>query len=215
MTEAAGPTPSSRLEGVALTIVVLVAALLVTSGIGFFSTYFSRAPDFAGSGWQVHFHLATILAWLAILVAQAWLGAMGRLASHRAVGQGSYLLVPLIVVGFVLVALFGQERAPNPALIGAAFFDGTLFTLFYVLAIVKRREPAIHSRYMLLTAVALINAPLGRAIAPQVSVPFELLVIIALLIVARKRGEPWRPFLVGAVSYVVLLGVIMAIHPPS
>jgi hypothetical protein len=124
-------------------------------------------------------------------------------------------LVPLIVVGFVLVTRYGQERQPDPALIGAALFDGGLFLLFYLLALASRRNTAHHSRYMLLTAVAFINAPLGRAIAPQVSVLLEFMIILALLVAAKLHGQPWRPFLVGAIAYAVLLSVIMVVNPPG
>jgi hypothetical protein len=68
---------------------------------------------------------------------------------------------------------------------------------------------------MLLTAVALINAPLGRATAPEISVPLEFLIIVALLVAARIQRKPWRPFLVGVIAYVGLLAVIMGVNPPE
>lgn len=196
-------------------IVALVGALLIASAIGFYPGYFSQFPRFAGSGWQVHFHLVTILAWLTLLVAQTWSAATGRIERHRALGRWSYALVPLIALGFVLVTSFGQHRHREPALVGAAFFDGSLFLLFYVLAIANRRNTAQHSRYMLLTAVALINAPLGRATAPEISVPLEFLIIVALLVAARVQRRPWRPFLVGVIAYVGLLAIIMGVNPPG
>jgi hypothetical protein len=214
-TDLPAPPRSSRFGGIVAGILALVGTLLVASAVGFYPGYFSQFPGFARSGWQVHFHLLTILAWLGLLVAQASLAATGRIAGHRALGRLSYALVPLIVLGFVLVTRFGQQRHAEPALIGAAFFDGGLFLLFYLLAIANRRNTAHHSRYMALTAVAFINPPLGRAIAPQVSVPLEFLVIVALLIAAKRRRQPWRPFLVGAVAYIVLLGIILAVNPPG
>lgn len=192
----------------------MVGALLLASAVGFYPSYISQFPRFVSSGWPVHFHLATVLAWLSLLSAQAWLAAKGRIEQHRALGRWSYVVVPLIVLGFVLVTRFGQQRHQNPALIGAAIFDGSLFLLFYVLAIANRRNTAYHSRYMLLTAIAFINPPLGRAIAPEVSVPLEFLVILTLLIAAHRRRQPWRPFLVGAIAYVVLIAVVLAVSVP-
>ncbi len=216
MTSTSTGTASPRtLGGVATAIAVLVAALVVTSAIGFYPAYFSQFPEFSGSGWEVHFHLLTVVAWLVLLATQAWSGATGRIERHRILGRSSYVLVPLIIIGFALVARYGQERQPNPALIGAALFDGGLFLLFYLLALWSRRNTAHHARYMLLTAVAFINAPLGRATAPELSVPLEFLVIVALLVTARMRGQAWRPFLVGAIAYVVLLGAIMIVSPPG
>ena len=196
-------------------ILVLVAALLVVSAVGFYPAYLSQFPTFANSGWQVHLHLVTVLGWLAMLTAQATLAATGRIQRHRAVGRLSYALVPLVVVGFVLVAWFGQRRHPDPALLGATAFDGSLFVLFYSLAIAKRRRPDDHARYMLLTGVTFINPALGRAIAPQVSVPFEFALIVGLLVAARRRGQRWQPYAVGAVAYVVLLAAIVVVNPPG
>lgn len=196
-------------------IFALVAAVLVSSAVGFYPSYIRQFPTFATSGWQVHFHIATVLGWLALLIAQATLAGTGRIERHRALGRLSYALVPLIVLGFVLVAWFGQRRNPNPALLGATFFDGGLFLLFYVLAILKRRRPNDHGRYMLLTGVTFINPSLGRAVAPQLSVPLEFALIVGLLIAARRRGERWQPYAVGAIAYVVLLATIMIVNPPA
>ncbi len=168
----------------------LVGALVVVAGIGFWPGYFSRFPRFANSGWQVHFHLVTIVAWLGALVVQGALAARGRLDLHRRVGRWSYALVPVIVLGFVLVADFGQRRHREPALIGATVLDGALFVTFYVLAMVRRRSAILHGRYMLLTAVAFIDPALGRAADPRVALPFELVVIVA--IVALTRDRAWR-----------------------
>lgn len=187
----------------------LVCLLMVLAFIGFYPPYFSQFPRFAKTGWQVHFHVATIVAWLALLATQAWLAGRGRLELHRRLGRWSYVLVPLLVLGFLAVTSFGQRRHREPALLGAAFLDGSFFLLSYVLAIVKRQSAALHSRYMMLTAISLLNPALGRAISPAVSVPFEFLLILMLLIVSRVKGRPWQPFLVGAIAYSSLLAVVV------
>lgn len=165
----------------------LVAALVAVAFVGFFPSYFGQFPRFASSGWQVHFHVATIFAWLGLLVAQGTLAARGRLVLHRRLGRWSYALVPLVIVGFVLVTRFGQQRHPNPALIGASVLDGSLFLTFYVLAILRRQDARLHGRYMMLTAVAFIDPALGRALDPRVALPFEVVAIITILVVTRGR----------------------------
>lgn len=193
----------------------VVGILLLASAVGFYPSYLSQFPRFENSDWQVHFHLLTVLAWFCLLLVQARLAAKGRFEKHRTVGRWSYALVPLIIVGFVLVAHYGQRRNPEPALLGAAIFDGGLFLLFYVLAMVNRRNSAYHSRYLLLATVAFMNAPIGRAIAPEVSVPLQFLVMLGLLVVAKLRARPWKPFMVGVVAYVVWLGAILVVNPPA
>jgi hypothetical protein len=56
------------------------------------------------------------------------------------------VLVPIVIAGFVLVTDFGQRRHPEPALIGATILDGSLFVVFYVLAIVHRKKAILHGR---------------------------------------------------------------------
>lgn len=166
-----------------------VGVLTVVAAIGFWPSYFSHFPRFANSGWQVHFHLATIVAWLGALVVQGALAARGRLDLHRRIGRWSYAFVPFVVAGFVLVTDFGQRRHREPALVAATILDGSLFVAFYVLAIVRRRKAILHGRYMLLTAASFIDPALGRAVDPRVALPFELALIIVIVMTTRPPGK--------------------------
>ncbi|MBL7963641.1 MAG: hypothetical protein JNM31_07325 [Flavobacteriales bacterium] len=194
-------------RGIALLVIVLVPL----SYFGFRTSYWQHFPRFPGVGWEVHFHLLTIAAWLAMLVSQAWLAVKGRIAQHKRIGRFAYLLVPLIIIGFGLVTNYGQLRHKEPALLGASFFDGGAFLVFYALAIAYRRNTAYHSRYMMLTAVPFINPTLGRAIAPEVSTTVELALIIALLVAARIRRTTWQPYAVALLTLMALTLVIVYI----
>lgn len=192
-------------------ILLLVIALVPLSYFGFRASYWTHFPRFFGVGWEVHFHLLTIACWLAMLLAQAWLATKGRIAQHKRIGRSSYLLVPLIVIGFMLITNYGQLRHKEPGLLGASFFDGGAFLVFYALAIAYRKNTAYHSRYMMLTAVPFINPTLGRAVAPEVSTTVELVLIIALLIAARVRRTAWQPYLVALLTLIALTLVIVYI----
>ena len=197
-----------------LGIIALVVAIVVAAAVGFRPTYFGL-PQFTSTGWQVHFHVATVVLWLAMLVAQGWLASTGRIDGHRRIGRVSYVLVPVIVLGFVLVMDFGQRRHADPQLLGLVVFDGGFFLFLYAMAIVRRRKTAQHARYMMLTPVAFMNPTLGRAITPAVSVPLQLVLLLGLLIVAKARKKPWQPYAVALVGWVlltVLLGLIGALH---
>jgi hypothetical protein len=190
-------------------LVVTVAAVAALGAIGFYASYFRHFPAFAGIGWQVHFHLLTVLAWLGMLVGQAWLAATTRLALHRKLGRLSFVLVPLVLLGFAWVTGYGQLRHKQPALLGAAFLDASLFSTLYALAMMHRRSPALHSRYMMLTPVSFLNPTLGRAVSPALSVPVELVVFLALFVSARRNGTPSRPYLVASASYVGLTLLVL------
>lgn len=192
-------------------ILLLVIALVPLSYFGFRASYWTHFPRFFGVGWEVHFHLLTIACWLSMLVAQAWLAAKGRIPQHKRIGRLSYMLVPMIVLGFVLVTNYGQLRHKEPGLLGATLFDGTAFLVFYLLAIGYRRNTAYHSRYMMLTAVPFINPTLGRAVSPEVSSTVELVLVIALLIATRVRKTAWQPYLVALLVLIALVLVIVFI----
>ena len=200
--------PSHDFARLLRALIATVVAVVVLSVIGFYASYFRHFPAFAGVGWQVHFHLLTVLAWLGMLVGQGWLAATRRLALHRALGRLSFVLVPIILVGFGLITSYGQLRHKEPALLGATFLDGSLFSTLYALAMVHRRQPALHSRYMMLTPVSFLNPTLGRAVSPAFSAPFELVVFVGLYVAARRGGTPSRPYLVASLAY---LGLTLAV----
>ncbi|MBL7791094.1 MAG: hypothetical protein JNK77_02130 [Saprospiraceae bacterium] len=192
-------------------IIVIVLGLIVISFLGFKKTYFGLFPHFEGTTWIVHFHVFTILCWFAMLIAQASLAKSGRIGIHRKIGRLSYLLAPLIVIGFALIANQAQLKHKAPDLFGATLFDASLFILFYSLAIINRKNTAFHARYMILSALPFINPSLGRFISPAVSLPVEFLIILTLLLTAYFNKRPYRPYLVAMGSLVLLLGIIIYI----
>jgi hypothetical protein len=191
------------------TIALLVAGLVVFSFLGFHKTYFHLFPHFRGTAGVVHYHVLTVLCWFAMLVGQAALAARGRLDLHRKIGKASYVLFPLILLGFVLMADYGQTRHKEPALLGATMFDASLFALFYGLAIWNRKNTAYHSRFMVLTALPFINPGLGRFIGPEVSVTVEFLLLVIFLLVAVFKKQVYKPYLAGLVGFVVAMSLVM------
>jgi len=146
-----------------------------------------------------------------MLFSQAMLAKNGRIELHRKIGKLSYLLVPLILVGFALVTNYGQLKQKAPDLLGASIFDGSLFVLFYALAIIYKKNSDYHAKYMILSAVPFINPGLGRFLSPAVSLPVEFLLILILLMIAYIKKKPYRPFLVALGSFLVLLTIIVYI----
>lgn len=191
--------------------IVLVAGIVVLSYFGFRASYWDFFPRFTGVSWQVHFHLLTIALWLGMLIAQGWLAMKGRIEQHKRIGRWSYVLVPIIVLGFILVTDFGQRRHKEPALLGATLFDAGLFLLCYTMAILRRRNTPQHSTYMMLTPVAFLNPALGRALMPELSVPIQFVLLLTLLIIARVRKRTWQPYAVLLIGWIVLLAIILAI----
>ncbi len=192
-------------------VMVLVLALAA-----FFPTYFGRFPGFQGTSPAVHFHAVTMLAWLTLTIAQPILIRRRRFTMHRQLGLLTYALLPLLAVGFWLVMRDGQLRHKQPDLILATAFDGFLFFFLVGMGLFYRKRRAHHGRFMMLSLVPFLNPTLGRLISPAVSVPFELLLLIALLVRARRRREDIRPYAVALMAFLgalTLLVVLMVAFP--
>ena len=194
---------------------VLVLGLAVA---GFFPTYFGRFPQFEGTSAKVHFHVSTMLGWLGLTIAQPVLIARGHREVHRRLGRLSYFFLPVVLAGFWLVMVDGQLRHENPDLILATAFDGFLFFFLVGMGIRHRKNREYHSRFMMLSLLPFLNPTLGRLLRPEVSVPVELLVLIALLIRAHRRQEPKWPYgaaLVALLSALATLVLVFSLWPTA
>ena len=192
-------------------ITFLFVGILITSFLGFYKTYFGLFPEFVGTSVVVHFHVATILLWFGLLIVQPILIWKQKMALHRKLGRFSYLLALLIVLGFGLVMNHGQLKHKDTGLFGATIFDGLLFILFYGLAIFYKKNPAYHSRFMILSALPFINPGLGRFIGPEVSLPVELLIILTLLVLEYFNQKKYKPYWIGLGAFFGALAFIVYI----
>jgi hypothetical protein len=148
-------------------VVFWFLALLVILVAGFWNSYFSVI--FQPMHATHHFHGIAMLAWVLLLITQAALVRSRRLDVHRKTGRISYVLAPLVVVSGVAVNLHFVARVPEPlnaqvlSLHWFGYFLAGLFAILYVLAMIHRREFALHARYMIATALVFLVPGLSRA----------------------------------------------------
>ena len=107
--------------------------------------------------------------WCALLVVQGWLMRAGGRQWHARVGKLSYVLVPLVVLATVMFLRerFQGVRAPGPTELYflALVLNGLVaFVALYGLAIVFRRRPAVHARFMICTVFPLFTPVTDRLI---------------------------------------------------
>ncbi|GAB2601649.1 hypothetical protein [Spirosoma areae] len=186
----------------------LFIAVLILVFLAFFKTYFGLFPTFAGTTLLVHFHAVTILLWFAMLIGQPILIRNKKAELHRLVGKVSYGLVPFMVLSFVLMARQHQSRGKDLMLLVYNTFDISTFVLFYTLAVVYRRKPAYHARFMVMTVLPFLGATIGRL--PDFPIPgavLGLLTIIGLLMYERFTRNVYRPYLICLTAFVSLLGM--------
>ena len=181
---------------------LLFTVILVFVLVAFFKTYFSLFPDFKDTSLAVHIHVAIVLLWFAMLIAQPILIGTKRLKLHRLVGKVSYVLVPLVIITGALMIRQEQMREKNLIVFTANIIDLSIFVLLFALAIIYKRKTAWHSRFMILTVLPFIGAPAARL---QVNGLFiELSILLILLIIERFNAKIYKPYLLGLLVFFML-----------
>jgi hypothetical protein len=92
----------------------------------------------------------------------------GRLEWHRRIGKASYVVVPSIVISALALAQLRIRAAPpqmlamQQTILYLGLSASVLFVVIWGLGIRYRRVPALHARYMVGTALTLIDPSLVR-----------------------------------------------------
>lgn len=189
---------------------VFMIALVIA---GFWPSYFG--PLFRGTAprhWTIHLHSAVFVGWMALLLIEVLLVAMGRVRQHRAVGNIGMVYGCLVFITGVIAAFWGPvlhvrngewsvDRAAGFLLISLRAI--TVFGGFFLAAMAYRRKPEIHKRLILLATVALLFAPVGRLNSPAFLVLWLGPVLIAMLHDRLKRERVHRTFVIGLVVLIV------------
>jgi hypothetical protein len=87
------------------------------------------------------------------------------------IGRASLVIAPVLVFSALIAIADNLARLPQPyPPIGLSFFwlglaSASYFAMFYILAIINRREMQLHARYMAATALVFIVPGLGRLLS--------------------------------------------------
>jgi len=139
--------------------------------------------------WVVHVHAIVYIGWISLFLVQSTLIAKSRTDLHRQLGVfGAFWGALVVIVGIwtVFATMRPQIRegwnaahGPVESLLWLAWSNAgnpIMFGLLFAPAIALRRRAQAHKRLMLLACLALMNAPLARALddlgSPIVLGPF-------------------------------------------
>jgi hypothetical protein len=210
-------------------LLILVALVAV----GFYKPYFALIPHFdAGITPLVQVHAILLMSFVALLVAQPLLIRYKRRELHRSLGKLTYFLMPVLVASCVGVILkeYGEglsRFASVETALRSIFSDVAqllLLVIFYLLAILNRRNVPVHMRYMI--AVALIVAPAGiaRVLGYWFDVPRYAsglasnalldIVLIALILFDRRNHLNYRPYLLALPVFLLSHAAFAVIARP-
>ena len=192
--------------------------LLVIFG-GFWASYFSLVGG--AMPLAFHVHAATSMSWLLLLIVQHVAIHRRANALHKQIGRASFVLFPLLMLGFVMIinvtaARYAAQESAGILYRGPAFGIAmgialaAYLTLFY-LALKHRRNVRLHAGYMLATPLILFESPFGRlmdqyipwlnlirtdgphAVLSSIAFSDGLAIVFAMTLyfMDRKHGAPW------------------------
>ena len=196
--------------------------ILLCALVGFHQTYTVKFPTFEGLTTAHHFHGLMLMSWFAMLIVQPILIKAQKYELHRQVGKISFVLIPLVLFSIFWVTkvsfLKNANGLPPVPLIGSLSLqlpDIFAFGLFYVLAMVNRKNSASHMRYMIGTSLLMIGPGLGRAMIIYGGMPFPVavtyaiyateLVALVFLVLDYTKGRSIKPF-------AVILGTLIVMN---
>ena len=135
-----------------------LAGLFLFAFWGFWPNYFSH--PLSQASWRFHFHGITLISWFVLMITQAYLIRTNKRPVHRQVGKVSFILAPLVVISTLVLAHY---RLRPTELTDATLYFLLLpialllqFLLAYGLAIYHRRNPPVHARFMICTALPMM-----------------------------------------------------------
>lgn len=158
-------TPSARPLTLQNSGYWFVAFLLLTL-FAFWPSYVSKLP--ARMDLYTHAHAVLMTLWFGLLIAQPFLVRRGLRVWHRRLGRVSYVLVPLIAITWVQLVHVRANAMPaelferEGKFFYLPFVSGVLFVAAWGMAILRRRTPPLHARYMVCTAFAVVDAVVAR-----------------------------------------------------
>lgn len=192
--------------------------LLVIFG-GFWASYFSIVSG--PMPLAFHVHAVTSMSWLLLLIAQHVAIHRRANALHKQMGLASFVLFPLLMLGFVMIINVTADRVAaqenefvmhnGPVFGGALTIALVAYCTLFYLALKHRRKVKLHAGYMLATPMILFESPFGRLMdqyIPWLNIirtegPHQVLSSIAfsdglmiafamaLYFMDRKHGAPW------------------------
>lgn len=178
-----------------------LAGLFLLTILAFWPSYLSqKAP---ASSVYTHLHALSASVWMLLLIAQPIAIHKRRFAVHRLLGRFSFGVAPLVVLSMVLLSnhrirIATPQSYPTQTYI--LYLQISLILLFglaYALAIYNRRVAAVHARFMVCTAVTLIDPILIRLMFWVAPVPtwnyqwltFGVTDLVLLILIWMERHE--------------------------
>ena len=171
-----------------------------------------------------HVHALPSLLWCIFITVQAYLIRAGKLTAHRQFGKISYVLAPTLVITTCAISwgsvTYSELSDGSLYILAIRAFLISSFLIFFSLAMVNRKEPQIHARWMACSALVLVDPIINRITDNFTSLPYTAgihqfiafgimdAVVVVLLALDRRSGRSW---VLGTALVVMLVGQALAL----
>jgi hypothetical protein len=179
--------------------------------IGFYPTYFGLYPEFNEKiDFLMHGHFFMSALWIVVLIAQPFLILNKKYQWHRLLGRATYVIFPIWVLSFIPMINNVIQKGVYKNLVFPVGIM-VLLIILYVLAIKNRKTTATHMRYMIASAVVLIDPTIGRLtfnilkddlIGMPITFLIMNLVLAGLIWMDKKNGKDYQPYLVALACFL-------------
>jgi len=176
--------------------------------LGFWNTYYSNPLQLPNA--LVHLHGLFMTIWCGMIVGQAFLIRTNRTHLHRLVGRSSYVVAPIVFFLMVAVTVAGVPKFEilvssgvitdlGYSTMSLTLVGAVVFAALYGLAILNRRNSAVHGRLMLCTVFPIAAAALDRILVNYFPAFVARLPVIA--------GAPFEPIVTWVFADLILMGL--------
>jgi hypothetical protein len=173
-------------------------AIFIITNLGFYKTYLIHFPKFEGFHWVYHVHGMLAMAWILMLIAQAYLIRGKKYELHRLIGKLSYVIMPLFLLSLFYVAkesyLRNIKTQPQTDALANFANGGTIDIFFlgliYALAIIYKKNVGYHLRFMASTGLIILSPGMGRFVFAFLEIPFPF-ALIPMLLSSTGVGIVW------------------------
>lgn len=189
---------------------------------GFYITYFSHFADFNEAFTAVtngkitifhHLHATSATLWILLLIIQPLLIRFEKFKIHKTIGKISYFIFPMLIISFIPLIL-NILSSSHPIGSYNPVANSLFLILFYSLAVYNRKNTPKHMRYMIGTATVFLQPAIARigifvfGWQPKTSNNFLVfitiyLILIGLILLDKKRGKNFKPYILILVVYII------------
>ncbi|MBB3836971.1 hypothetical protein FHS57_000953 [Runella defluvii] len=164
-------------------------ALFIITNLGFYKTYLVHFPTFEGFAAVYHIHGMLAMAWILMLIAQAYLIRANKYELHKLIGKLSYIVFPLFLASLFFVAKEAYfrniKKMPQADALAQMPLGGTIDIFFlglaFAFAMVYKKNVGFHMRFMASTGLAILGPGLGRFLFAFLNLPGPVGGIIMLI----------------------------------